>query len=126
MTALHKALYAFWSSFGLPAFLAGHVPKEQGFPYVTFEVSEGAAFGRTFLTAVAWYQEESGANVNAQRSSFLDAVKTRIGPGGLRLDSGGAFCAIYPNDAEFLSYYDDPEDDKVHGARVSYQIDFYA
>lgn len=125
MTDLHRALYGFWSSFGMSAYLSGHVPKEAAYPYVTFEVSEGAAFGKTYLTAFAWYKAASGANINAQRAAFLDAVKARIGPGGLKLDNVGAFCVIYPNETNFLGYYDDPEDANVVGARVSYQIDYY-
>lgn len=125
MTGLHRALYGFWSSFGMEAYLTGHVPKAAGYPYVTFEASEGAAFGKTYLTAFAWYKAASGENVNARRAAFLDAVRDRIGPGGLRLDGDGVLCAIYPNEVNFLSYYDDPEDADVAGARVSYRMDYY-
>ena len=31
---------------------------------------------------------------------------------------------LYPNDSGFLSYYDDPEDGDVLGARISYEIRF--
>ena len=31
---------------------------------------------------------------------------------------------LYPNDSGFLSYYDDPEDASVLGARISYEIRF--
>lgn len=123
MTALHKALYSFWSSFGMPAYIAGEVPDDAQFPYVTFEVQEGAAFGQTYLTAIGWFYDSG--TVNVQRAAFLDAVKEAIGPGGVKIDSGGAFCILYPNDANFLSYYDDPEDEHVLGARVSYLIRYY-
>lgn len=40
MTDVHQALHAFWSSFGVPAYLSGHVPDGASLPYITFEVGD--------------------------------------------------------------------------------------
>lgn len=123
MTGLHNALYSFWSGFGMPVWLAGHVPKTAKLPYLTIEMQEGSAFGHTFLTAIAWFRDSG--KVNVERSAFLDAVKNKIGPGGVKVDSSGALFVLRPNDTNFLSYYDDPEDETIFGARVSYIIQYY-
>lgn len=130
MTDVHKALYDFWMGFTddgqpIPAYLTGHVPDKTPFPYITFEVVEGAAFGVTFLTAFGWFRAENGYNVNAHASAFLDQAKKAIPPQGTRINAGDGFVCLYPNDAGFLSYVDDQENRDIRGARVSYEIHYY-
>lgn len=132
MTDLHRALYAFWherfktmDGAPVPAYLTGHVPDTAAFPYLTFEVVQGAAFSLSFLTATVWLRAQSGVNVNAQRAHILDQVAVAIPHGGARLDVGGGAVSLYRNDGNFLSYVTDEDDPSVVGGRISYQINYY-
>lgn len=130
MRALHQALYTFWSGFhhgstSIPAYLTGHVPDDAAFPYITFEVVEGGFGGATLLTAIVWCKDGSGASVNAQRAAILDEIRAAIPESGRVLRFTGGACVLYPNDANFLSYYDDPEDKTVLGGRVSVEAHYY-
>lgn len=129
MTDFAKALTAFWSSFDMPAYQTEQVPNGTAFPYVTFEVLQGAPFSQNVLTARAWFRAERGQSVNAQVAQFLDNVKKAIPPQGVTLQSGDGFFSIFPNGAGFLSWEVDPASDeaqKIISGRVSYQINYYA
>ena len=130
MTGFHKALYTFWSGFSssgksIPAYLSGHVPSKTTFPYITFEVVEGAPFGRTVLTAYGWFRAVSGYNVNSHAAAFADAVKAAIPPQGKRIKAGSGMVMLFPNDAGFISYQTDQTDKDVVAARISYEIHYY-
>ena len=80
MTEFHQALLAFWQGFSdggkpIQAYLSGHVPSNTPFPYITFEVVEGAPFGRTVLTAYGWFRAVSGYNVNSHAAGYSAAGK---------------------------------------------------
>lgn len=131
MTDVHKALYAFWSSFAyeqrsIPAYLTGKVPKEETFPYITFDVKDGAFASSAVLTAFVWVKAVPGVNANAVRAAILDSVASAIPEGGLRIRTlEGTLIYLHRNSADFLSYYDDPEDDTVIGGRISYEVKYY-
>ena len=84
MTAVHKALYSFWSQFGCAAYLAGHVPDDAEFPYITFSVGAGDALAEDVLTAFDWHRAENGVNVNAERAELLDKIQLALPPVPLR------------------------------------------
>ncbi len=130
MTELHKALYGFWSQFQdenqpIKAYLNGLVPRSATFPYITFEVVEGAFFGFSVLTAICWCKKENGQDANAQRARILDAIALALPEGGTRVSFSGGMVVLQRNEAGFLSYYDDPQDSTVLGGRVSYQIQYF-
>lgn len=123
MTGIKKALYAFWSSFGIPAYLADAVPAEAEYPYITYEAVQGAGLGWTVLTAVGWFVTRE--NGNAARTALMDKVAKAIPEGGVRLPCDGGFVALYRNSDNFLSDTYDGENDKILGGRVSYRINYY-
>ena len=130
MTEFHQALLAFWQGFSdgdkpIPAYLSGHVPTNTQFSYITFEVVEGAPFGRTVLTAYGWFKAVSGYNVNSHAAAFADAVKAAIPTQGKRMKAGNGMVMLFPNDAGFISYQTDQTDKDVVAARISYEIHFY-
>lgn len=124
MTETHKALYAFWSSFGVPAYLTGHVPENTPFPYITFEVVASESFAVSNLSAICWFKAKSGVNVNKERAEMLDAIARAIPDEGTLIDTDSGKLALRRN-YNFQSYYDDPEDKSVVGGLTSYQISFY-
>lgn len=123
MNYVHKALYAFWSSFGIPAYLTGHVPDEAELPYITFEVVDGEPFSSNYLTAIVWVKQNGAGN--EIRASYLDKFKNAIPWDGTQLYLPDGMLMLYRNGSNFLSYYDDPEDDTILGGRVSYQVNYY-
>lgn len=128
MTEFVKALHVFWSNFGMPAYQSDQVPAFQTFPYITYEVIEGAPFSQMVLTARGWFAEQENESVNAEVAAFLDEVKKAIPPQGVTLQSGDGFFSIFPNGAGFLSWEVDPASDeaqKIISGRVSYQINYY-
>lgn len=130
MTDFHKALYGFWSGFtsggkAIPAFLTGHVPKDTPFPYITFEVVEGTFLSNNILTAFGWFKAESGQNINATVSAFLDSVGEAIPTEGTILPIVDGYAVLSPNSSNFLSYVTDQDDRDIVGGRVSYEINYY-
>lgn len=130
MDAFHRALFAFWRNLDVngktyPVWLQGHVPDTAPLPYITFNVSKGAAFGETPLSATLWLQSESGDSKNAERAAFFDAASAAIPEKGARLAWEGGFCMLYRSSGDFLSLMDDEEDPSVIGGRVGYEVTFY-
>lgn len=123
MTDMKKTLYAFWSGFGIPAYLADSVPSEAEYPYITYEAVRGAGLGWTILTATAWYAKLP--NGNSERTELMDKVAKAIPEGGVKLPCGSGFVALYRNDDNFLSDTYDGDNSKILGGRVSYRINYY-
>ncbi len=74
--------------------------------------------GKQVLTAFLWVSAQKG---NLERAEILELVRKAIPTQGKLLPGG---IAIYPNQTDFISYYDSDEQDVV-GARVSYEAHFY-
>lgn len=136
MTNLHMALLDFWSSFkwegkAIPAFPSGRVPENQPFPYITFEVIQGGYFSFALPTAFVWCKQptDGSYNVQAQRAEILDQIAKAIPESGKLLKFDGGMVRLERNDANFLSYYDeqqnDPTAEPVIGGRVSVAAHFY-
>lgn len=138
MKNLHMALLDFWSGFSwggkkIPAFPTGRVPKDQPFPYITFEVLEGGFFSFAFPTAIVWCQMPSDGSYNAQtqRAEILDLIAKAIPEGGTLIKFDGGMVKLDRNEGSFLSYYDPPEEndepttEPVIGGRISVSATFY-
>lgn len=137
INSIHRSLFAFWSSFvytapngerkKLKAYLAGHVPDDAAFPYLTFDVARGEEFSSTYLTVFDWHKSDgTGRNVNAERADLMDAIAEAIPNSGILLEmSNGGYIELLRNSEDFQTYYDDPEDKTVIGGRTSYRVNFY-
>lgn len=125
MTDLHKALYNFWASFGLPVWHQDTVPEEAVLPYITFQTVSGEAMSATILTATAWFRDED-QGVNAQRAAVLDQIAQAVPHEGRMLPVGDkGYLMLYRNSGTFQSYVQDEEDKKVVGGRTSLEVHFY-
>lgn len=130
MTGLYKALRVFWGQFfdgaaPIPAYFSGYVPDKTAFPYVTYEAVDGGSLGKTVLTAHGWFRTENGYNGREHAAAFMDQVKTAIPPQGCKISLSKGFALLFPNDATFLSFVDEPTDHEIIGARISYEIHYY-
>lgn len=129
ITELQTALCSFWNSFGLPAYLTGHVPENPVFPLIVYDVQAPEYAEAVTLTATVWTRHTGTNNPNAQRAEILDAVAEAIpAMGGRLLEWDGGAAALYRGPG-FLSMYDDPDtrDDEnpVLGGRISYTLTLY-
>lgn len=86
-----RALYEFWSSFGLPAYTIGTVPDSQNLPYITYSLVETEPFESGSCYAQIWYRSTS----NVDLIEKVDAVKDAIGTGVL-IDCEGGKVALRP------------------------------
>lgn len=130
MTNLKAALFDFWSSFGMPAYLQDSVPEVDAEgnplrpPYITYEVTRPPALDSLPLVAIAWFPPTVDGNM--RRTAFQDAVELLIPETGIMLPVGDeGFIVVDRNPSGFISDYQDQEDKTIIGARVSYLVRFY-
>lgn len=123
MTDLKKALYTFWTQFGVPAYLSDCVPDNAALPYITYDVTQPALNSAVVLTAYNWHQRAGGGNIN--RSAMMDAIADAIPVGGAMIRVGDGYINIYRNDANFQMDWQDDTDGDVIGGRTSYIVQFY-
>lgn len=123
MTGIKKALYAFWSGFGIPAYLADCVPASAEYPYITYEAVQGAGLGWTILTATAWFADTGSGNKD--RTALMDEIAKAIPESGTRIQCDDGFAVLYRNSDNFLADTYDGDGSKILGGRVSYRINYY-
>ena len=91
-----KALYQFFSSFGIPAYVSTSVLNEEGeadvvFPYLTYTPVFDAWGGEPVsLTVNLWYYTESEAVPNAKAEEISQA----IGMGGTNILCDGGYIKL--------------------------------
>ena len=125
MNNITTALFRFWGQFGVAAYLAGQVPDDAAFPYITFDPVAGDAFGTSILTAHNWHKVKDGTSVNDERAALLDKIAEAIPNKGVRLPLERGFMVLRRNADNFQSYYDDPEAADIKGGRTSYEVYYY-
>ena len=77
MTETSRALYQFFSGFGIPAYGKNNVPNGAQLPYITYEVKEPEPLAKCLLHAWVWYRGTTMTNVLAK----CDEIKATIGTG---------------------------------------------
>lgn len=100
MTEIAKALYAFFSQFGIPAYAEDSVPDDPDDPkanppYITYTVPLSGVFGSAALQARIWYPTEKGAPSNVEVNKKTDEVTAAIGQ-GVKLEAGNGYVLLYP------------------------------
>lgn len=88
MTNVAKALYGFWSTFGLPAYPEGNVPSDADLPYITYTLTQPEWQSAAIHQARVWMRSESYAAINAK----VDEITARIGSGILLAAEPGYLC----------------------------------
>lgn len=109
MKQVVKALYDFWSSFGLPAYPENNVPySEDGLtpvepPYITYRVVRPEWRSQVSTYARVWYKDTSFKDI----SEKVDEIESRIGE-GVMLPTDDGFLLLF-KDINFCQY--EPTDD---------------
>ena len=124
MNGVLKALYDYWHSFGVPAYLQDQVPEDAMLPYITYNAVQGDFFSEAATSAVYW----TPAGV-AQCAEFLNAVKLDMPHSGKFLKTDTGAILLFPSNGDFLSIMDEQDSDGsntgIKGARVGYTVQFY-
>lgn len=74
MTNTAKALYQFFSGFGLDAYVEYSPPEDAKLPYITYQVIEPDWRDGGTLYARIWYRSTSYAAINAKVDEIAEAV----------------------------------------------------
>lgn len=112
------ALYTFFSSFGLPAYVENTVPDDAALPYITYELREPAPGERSSLTARVWYMDTSFQAITQK----VDEIKAAIGTGAsLPVASGAVW--IWPDDR--FCQFQPPDEPKLKIAYLMLIIGAY-
>ena len=104
MRAVAKALYDFWSGFGLPAYPEGYASEDEQLPYITYQLLKSNWRTQTALSARLWYYGTSYDEVTTK----VDQIEHAIGEGiTLPCGDGFIFIAKDVNFAQFVPTEDD-------------------
>lgn len=86
----HQALYAFWSSFGLPAYDQYTVPDGTALPYLTYEDVTDSLGNVVNMTASLWYRDNSWTAISRKAQQIADTIEAMY-PITLPLDTGRVY-----------------------------------
>lgn len=118
MRDVAKALYDFWSSFGLPAYPENNVPyTEDGVtlvdpPYITYRIVRPDWRNQVSTYARVWYKDTSYIAI----SNKVDEIESRIGE-GVMLPTDNGFLLLF-KDLNFCQY-EPTEDTRMKVAYLS-------
>ena len=121
------ALYSFFSSFGLPAFVENNVPdvpNENGEmeqfspPYITYELREPEPGKQTYLVARVWYLDTGFDAVTRK----VDEIKAAIGP-GIRIPAGDGIIVLWMDDN--FCQFQPPDEPKIKIAYLMFIMGGY-
>lgn len=129
MTEIAKALYTFYSGFGIPAYAENSVPdevtdEETGQnasvepPYITYTVPQSALFDGATHQVRVWYPGGSNEAVNAKADEILAAIGQ-----GKRIRAGRGCVCIYPGGGTLAQ--NQPADDTLRIVYINLQINAY-
>lgn len=105
MTDTARALYQFFSGFGLPAHAKNNVPDDAELPYITYEVKRPAPLSKCLLHAWVWYRDTVMTNVLRK----CDEIEAAIG-NGVSIPTPGGFVTLFKDaDTPFAQEQPDPD-----------------
>ena len=116
MTNTAKALYQFFSGFGLPAYVEYSIPDDAPLPYISYQLIEPDWDDGGTIYARVWYRSTSYTAINAK----VDQIKAAIGEGKSIPTDGGA---VYLNKGTpFVQYMPMEGDDTLKVAYLNFII----
>ena len=117
MTNTAKALYQFFSGFGLDAYVEYSPPEDAQLPYITYQLIEPDwDDGGTFYARV-WYRSTSYSAINTK----VDQISAAIGEGAsLPIDGGGA--VYLSKGTPWVQYMPMEGDDTLKVAYLNFNI----
>ena len=104
MTETAKALYTFFSSFGIPAYLQDAVPDNAKMPYITYALIEPEPMVSALFNASVWYR---GTSIN-DLVEKVDEIRSAIWRGLNIQTEGGALYLHMDTETPFCQIISDP------------------
>ena len=100
-----QALYAFFSSFTIPAFVEYTEPDNEPAPYITYELAEPEWRGQMPIHARVWYRSTNFVDI----AEKVDEIGAAIGEGiSIPTASGAVYLWKDTNWAQFQPMEGDP------------------
>ena len=118
MTETAKALYGFYSGFGIDAYPESNVPENAALPYITYTVVEPDWRNNATHQARVWYRSESYKGINAKVDEIVRAVGDL-----LLLPTDAGYIALRPSNP--LVQYQPIETPEIKIAYINFQINSY-
>lgn len=91
MTSAAKAVFGFFSSFGLPAYLDTSVPDNAALPYITYSCAVADWSEESAISASVWYPGTSYAPVFAK----VDEIEKALTKRNIIKTEDGGYIAIH-------------------------------
>lgn len=119
MSETARALYQFFSSFSLPAYVENAEPDEAELPYITYELLRPDRLRQAPFHARIWYRSTSFAAITAK----ADEIR-RIIEGGHSIPTNDGALRIWPDDNFIQSQPTDEPELKVAYLSLILETDF--
>ena len=119
MTGTARALYGFFSSFGLPAFVEYEVPDEATLPYITYQLTQPDWRGSASIYARVWYRSTTLTEITAK----VATISAAVGEGITLPTSDG--CVLLTKDDTFAQLMPMEGDDTLRVVYLSFTIYAY-
>lgn len=119
MRGIAKALYEFWSGFGVDAYAEGKVPDDVALPYIVYPILQPNWRSQMVYQPQVWDRSSSFENV----TQLVDAIGNAVGEGlELELDDGEGYIFLFRenNFAQFTPT--DTDDEFVHVVTLTFTI----
>lgn len=124
MTSKEKALHAFWSSFGLPAYDQYTVPTGEEapeFPYITYTVQTDSIGSTVSIEGDLWYYGTSWNEISAKADEIAQRLQN-MHPPTIQLDHGRLF--LNPG-TPFAQRMSDPDNDMVRRIYLNLTAEYF-
>lgn len=99
-----QALYSFFSSFGIPAYVEYTEPDGANPPYITYELIDPDWRGKAQLHARVWYRDTSfialAETVDRIRAALGEGVSIKTPSGAVYLWAADAWAQIQPMEGD--------------------------
>ena len=116
MTNTAKALYQFFSGFGLQAYGEYNVPDDAELPYISYQLIEPDWDDSGTFYARVWYRSTSYTEINAK----VDEIKAAVGEGVSIRTPGGA--VYLTKGTPFIQFQPLEGDDSLRVAYLNFNI----
>lgn len=114
-----EAVYAFFSSFGVAAYVSGAVPDDATFPRLTYDLVTGDYGREAFFPGSLWYRTDSLAAI----SDKTDEIAKKITLGGIILPCDRGHIHLYCG-TPWAQMTGDPTDDKIKRNLLNFRARF--
>jgi len=116
MTNTAKALYQFFSGFGLDAYGEYNIPDDAPLPYISYQLIEPDWDDSGTFYARVWYRSTSYVDINAK----LSEIKAAVGEGVSVRTPGGA--VYLSKGTPFIQFQPLEGDDSLRVAYLNFNI----